>query len=121
MGAVLLLKIKILFDMHALDRTAGVGTKVLQEVLDEIRARTPSTTIVRENKALVNFKDHKDVIQKLDKQINDLIKWTNASNQSFLPTMIEPKHYLTLRPQAYSHGIPEQMQLALQYSYDSWT
>ena len=120
-AAVLLLKIKILLDLSSLDQTALVGTKVPQEILDVIREQTVSTKIVLENKKLAESTDHKAVVTDLNKQIAALIKWTSKANKHFLPAIIEPRNYLTARPSAYSHGSAEQMYLALQYSYDSWS
>lgn len=119
-AAILLLKVKIVLDLSALDHSSMVGNMVPQEVLDIIRAQTPSTAIVRENKSLADGVDHKELIAKLESQIKDLIASTNIANKHLLPAIVNPGSNLTARPQMYSHGTPAQMQLSLQYSYDAW-
>lgn len=119
-AAILLLKIKIVLDLSALDHSSMVGNMVPQEVLDIIRAQTLSTAIVRENRSLADYTDHKELVAKFESQIKDLIASTNIANKHLLPAIVNPGSNLTARPQMYCHGTPAQMQLSLQYSYDAW-
>jgi hypothetical protein len=118
-ASIMLVKIRILRDLKALDDSGVVGEIVPQEILDNIRGQLVST-IVAGNKDIMNSKDQKPLIEKLEKQVEELYKSLHKSNQYFCDALLEPGRYLTARPGAYTHGSREQMAINLQYCYNSW-
>jgi hypothetical protein len=115
-----LLKIKLLLDLTALRNSAILGEKVPSEILDGIQVHVPRSPIISGNKAILIREDHTAAIDKLTAQVDTLYETVKDSNKHFWRGLMEPERYLASRPDAYSHGSIEQMQLVLQYSYDSW-
>lgn len=120
MVGVTLLKIKLLLDFKALQNSAVIGQKVPREILDRIRAYIPRSPIIAGDKGIIEHEDHTSIINKLTVQIHALYKAVEANNEHFWPSLLQPGRHLTARPQTYSPGSIEHMQLVLQYSYDSW-
>jgi hypothetical protein len=118
-ASVMLVKIRILRDLKALDDSDVVGEIVPQEILDNIRGQLVST-IVAGNKDIMNSKDQKPLIEKLEQQVKELYESLHEANPYFWDALLEPGRHLTARPEAYSHGSREQMAINLQYSYNSW-
>ena len=114
-----LIKIRLLLDVKALQNSIFLGEKVPQEVLDNIRGQLVSS-IVAGNKDIMESKDQIPLIKKLESQVEELYKAVNSSNKFFWPALLRPGSHLTARPQMYSQGTVEHMQLVLQYSYASW-
>jgi hypothetical protein len=118
--AVTLLKIKLLLDLTALRDSTVVGERVPREILDGIQAYLPQSSIIAWNRDILQRRDHTAAINELTAQIDALYKTVKEANKHFWPSLLEPGGHLTARPDAYTHGSMEQMQLVLQYSYDSW-
>jgi hypothetical protein len=57
----------------------------------------------------------------LDTQIQALIKGVETQNPQFWDGLFQPKKHLAARIEAYSPGSVQEMQRALQFSFDSWT
>ena len=119
--AITLLKIRLLMDLRALQNSSMIRSKVPQEILDSVRGQLVSGSVIAENKTIMNAKDHTPLIGNLEVQIQDLYTAVQKSNKYFWPALLNPTKHLTARPEAYSHGSVAQMQLILQYSFDSWT
>ncbi|KAL1968778.1 hypothetical protein VTN77DRAFT_1139 [Rasamsonia byssochlamydoides] len=122
MVAITLLKIKLLLDVIALENSAAtVGKKVPPEILDAIQPHVARSPIIAGNKAILERKDHRAaIIDKLGAQVDRLYKAVDKTNRYFWPSLLKPGRHLTARPEAYSRGSMEEMQLMLQYSYDAW-
>jgi hypothetical protein len=118
--AITLLKIKLLLDLTALRDSAVVGERVPREILDGIQAYLLRSPIIARNRDIMEHRDHTTAINKLTAQIDALYKTVKKANEYLWPSLLEPGRHLTARPNAYTHGGMEQMQLVLQYSYDSW-
>lgn len=119
--AVTLLKIRLLMDVRALQNSLMIGEKVPQEVLDSVRGELVSGSVVAENRSIMNAQDQTSLIKKLESQVQDLYAAVQKLNKYFWPALLKPGKHLTARPEAYSHGSMEQMQLVLQYNLDAWT
>jgi hypothetical protein len=117
--AVALIKFRLLLDVKALHNSTVLSEKVPQELLDNIRGQLVSS-IVAGNKDIMESKDQIPLIKKLESQVEELYKAVNSSNKFFWPALLRPGSHLTARPQMYSQGTVEHMQLVLQYSYASW-
>jgi uncharacterized protein involved in tolerance to divalent cations len=117
--AVALIKFRLLLDIKALQNSTVLGEKVPQELLDNIRAQLVSS-IVAGNKEIMQSEDQTALIKELESQVEELYKAVKKSNKYFWPALLRPGNNLTARPQMYSMGTSEHMQLVLQYSYASW-
>jgi hypothetical protein len=117
--SITLLKVRLLLGVRALQHSAAVGEKLPQEALDNIPGQLVST-IVAKNKDIMESKDQSALIEKLESQVNKLYTAVKRENKYFWPAFLQPGAHLTARPFAYTHGSLEQMQLALQYNYNSW-
>jgi hypothetical protein len=73
----ILMKLKLLFDLQALDTTTKVvGPKVPPEILDNIRFYVPVSSIILANPELLRSNDHSATIGILQQQICSLYKKT---------------------------------------------
>ena len=117
--SVTLLKIRLLMDVRNLQNSTAMGEKLAQEALDSIRGQLVST-ILAKNKDIVESKDQTALVGKLESQVKKLYTAVKRESEYFWPALLQPGAHLRARPAAYSHGSLEQMQLVLQYNYDSW-
>ena len=117
--AITLVKIRLLIDVRTLEDSSLIRTKVPQEILDSLREHLVSS-IIAENRSIMNATDQTPLIQKLKEQVQTLYTGVKKQNQHFWKALLDPGKHLTALPSAYSHGSREQMQLVLQYSYDAW-
>jgi hypothetical protein len=119
-ASITLIKIRLLIDLKALQNSALIGDKIPQEILDKIRSRLVSTTIVAKNRDIMESKDQTALIEKVEKQIKEMYTAVKLANQYFWPAVLRPGNNLTGPPQAYSRGSREHMRLALGFCYESW-
>jgi len=59
-------------------------------------------------------------IEELTSQVEELYKAVNKSNKHFWKALLDPSRHLMARPEMYSSGSVEEMQLVLQYTIESW-
>jgi len=117
---VTLLKIQILLDLRALQTASlAIGDRVPQEILDNISSQFVDS-IVGQKKDLMASNNVSSYIQELQTQVEQLYKAVEKSNQHFWPALLNPGNNLKARPEMYSAGTPQQMQLCLQHTYESW-
>ncbi|KAH9218743.1 hypothetical protein DL95DRAFT_293090 [Leptodontidium sp. 2 PMI_412] len=119
-AAITLLKIRLLLDVKALQNSTLIGQKVPQELLDKIREQLVST-IVANNKEIMDSDDQSLLIKKLEAQVKQMHVSVRKGNKYFWPALLNPGRHLTAPLSAYSHGTVPHMQISLQQSYDSWT
>jgi hypothetical protein len=117
--SVALLKIRILFDLQALKSAAVIGEKVPQEVLDNICNQMVGNIVAR-RQDIMEGKNLDPLIEDLQTQVSDMYNTVKNSNKYFWSALLRPGASLTARPEAYSRGSEAEMQLVLQYSYNSW-
>ena len=118
--AITLLKIRLLLDARELQKSSMLSNKVPQEILDSVRDQLVSGSVIAENKTIMNNKDQSLLIEMLELQVHDLYTAVNKSNKYFWPALLKPEKHLAARPEAYSHGSPQHMQITLQHSFDAW-
>jgi hypothetical protein len=98
-----ILKIKLLLDLLRPD-----GEEIASPVAKKIRL---SLTADR----------REELIARLKSQVKTLYEATKRENEHYWPALISnPEQHLTARPQLYSRGSKEDMQLSLQYTYFAW-
>ena len=118
--AIALLKIRLLMDVRALQNSSVIGHKVPQEILDSVRGQLVSGSVVAENRDIMNSQDQAPLMKNLEAQVQDLYAAVKDQNQYFWPSLLNPGKHLHTRPEAYSIGSLEEMQLVLQHNYDAW-
>ena len=121
--AMTLLKMRLLAELKALQASVSVGEKVPQEILDTIREQLVGPIIARNTKLLQAVRDGESLapyIEKIDSQVNQLLRAVQSANKHFWPALLDPGTDLTTRPASYSNGTPQEMQLALRYNYQAW-
>ncbi|MCJ1400705.1 hypothetical protein MMC11_003913 [Xylographa trunciseda] len=119
-AAITLLKIRLLIDVRALHNSSMLGTRVPQEILNSLRGQLVTGSVIAENKEIMNSTDQAPLIRTLEGQVKDLYTGAKKSNKYFWPALLNPGRNLTARPDAFSGGSLEQMQIVLQYNYDAW-
>jgi len=115
-----LLKIKLLFSVQALRNAWMLAEKVSQEILDAICLELASGTLMADREDIINWRDLTELIRELQGQIRMLYWAVDAQNEHFWPALLEPGRHLTARPDAFSHGSVQHMQIMLMYSYAAW-
>ena len=117
--ALTLLKLRLKLDVRVLQRSSIIGTKVPQEIMDNIQEHIVGD-IVSRRKDIIGATDLTPLNKELDRQIQALIKVVNMRNPQFWNSLFEPGNHLTARFATYSPGSVQEMQRALQSSFDSW-
>jgi hypothetical protein len=118
--SVALLKIRLLLDVRAASQpSTAMGEQLRQETLDSNPGQLVSA-IFAKNKDIMATKAQAALIEKLESQVKELYTAIKSTNKHFWPALLQPGAHLTARPEAYSEGSLEEMQIFLQYNYDSW-
>lgn len=117
--ALTLLKLRLKLDLRSLQQSSVTGTKLPQEIMDNIREQLVGE-IVSGRKDIMDATDLTPLDQMLDKQIQALIEGVKSQNPRFWNGLLRPEGHLTAHIEAYSPGSVQEMQLALQLSFDSW-
>jgi len=115
-----LLKIRFLSIVRALRNASMLAERVSQELLDAICLQLVSGTLIAEREDIVNSSNHMAIIRKLQGQIKMLYRAVNAQNEHFWPALLKPGRHLTARPDAFSHGSVQHMQVVPMYNYAAW-
>jgi hypothetical protein len=118
MVALTLLKLRLLVDLQALERSTKIGENVPREILDEIRNLTSSA--VSDNKKVLERDDHEEGIQKLKKQVRAMYAAVGESNKHFWSAVLHPGEDLKANPESWNFESRQEMQLALKYNYRAW-
>jgi hypothetical protein len=118
-AALILLKIRLLRDLEALQHSDAVKEKVPQEVLDNIRTKLASP-IIAGNRQIIERGDHSADIARLKSQISALVARLKRNNEHFWPMLLDPGAALKTKPTYYSMGTREESIIAVQQSFDSW-
>lgn len=118
-ASVMLIKIRLVEDLKALQNSAVLGEKIPQEILYIIQSHVVGS-IVAEKRYLMESKDLLPRINEIEDQIEKLYRAIDRTNQYFWPAMLKPGRHLTANPTDYCRGNVQEMQLALQYCHASW-
>ena len=121
--ALSLLKLRMLTNLKAIDNSRVIGEKVPLELFNSIQDNLISAAVASNEIVLKNTKDGNSLshhIDTIESQINEVFDRADNANEHLWPALIEPGHHLSARPQAYSLGTVEEMQLTLRYNYRSW-
>lgn len=97
-----------------------LGEKALPEILDAIRAQLLNGLPIADHSDLKNVSQQMGMIRKLQGQIKILYRAVVNQNENFWPALLEPGTHLTARPESFTQGSLEQMQITLMYSYAAW-
>ncbi|KAF1984134.1 hypothetical protein K402DRAFT_150694 [Aulographum hederae CBS 113979] len=120
-SAVLLLKMKLLLDVTDLQNSSLlVGAKMPQELVDNTQHFLQRTNIIRGNQTIIGSKDHTGLISKLEAQVHTVMKGVERQNKFYLPALLAAELHLGQKPEYFSRGNVEEMQISLNYTYDAW-
>ncbi|KAL8718960.1 MAG: hypothetical protein Q9225_003972 [Loekoesia sp. 1 TL-2023] len=117
---VVLLKIKLLLDLEALQNSAFLGGKLPHELVDRTKNFIPSSEIISQKVEIMYSTDNTDKIRSMSGQVDVLFDAVTKANAHFWPALTNPGPHLKARPEAYSRGSIQEMQLKLQYWFDPW-
>jgi hypothetical protein len=119
--AVTLLKIRLLIDLHSIQRAREqVGPHVPREILDTIQRHSINSVIAGESK-VIERDNQTPHVAELHKQVKALYVAVTKANPHFWPALIEPGEHLTARPIFYRQGDEAQMRFVLQQNYNAWS
>lgn len=120
--AIALLKIKLLLDVKSLKNSSFLGDRVPPEIVGNIQRYVPQSTIISSNITTMYHTDHDSLIEELSSQVELLYTAVDRANDTFWLALVNPENedHLNARPDSYSHGSEEEMQLNLQYSINAW-
>lgn len=124
-AAITLLKIKLFLDLKDLQlfsilhSTDGVAS-LPQEIRDNIKNHIPKSSVIASSSELMGLENYTFEIARVARQVNQLYEWVKKANKYYWPAILEPGRHLTARPGTRGPGSVEEMQLKLQFSYDSW-
>lgn len=120
--AMALLKIKLLLDVKSLKNSSFLADQVPPEIVGNIQRYVPQSTIISSNITTMYHTNHDVLIEELSSQVELLYTAVDRANENFWLALVDPGNddHLNARPDSYSHGSEEEMQLNLQYSFDAW-
>lgn len=122
--AVTLIKIRLFLELRTLKDSQMIGEKVPREILDNVQDQLLSHALkihpLKKQILEADDEDYKDRIASIKYHIFQLHEAVRKANRYFWPALLEPGKHLTAPPSPYSSGSVQEMQLYLQYSYDSW-
>jgi hypothetical protein len=117
---IALLKIKLLLDLKNLQNSAVLGQRVPQEILDGIQDHLLRSKIISENKGIMDRTDHAVLIKEMSSQVDEVYTAVESANKHIWKALLKPTGHLNARPESYSHGSVQEMQIVLKYSLDAW-
>lgn len=121
-AAIALLKIKLLVDLQALQNTGNLELFFPAEIAQHIQRYVVRSPIMLSKKGvMMDPADCQLQIEVLSVQFDRLYKAVYQANRHFWQALLSPKNHLKARPESFSSGSIEQMQLILQSSIDAWT
>lgn len=116
-----LLKVKMLLDLKNLQKSAFLkDTRLPQELVDRIQYFIPLSNIIRNNIKIMSTTNYHPRMRELFGQAGLLYEAVNLFNTHFWPALVDPKTHLQARPDTYSTGSEQEMQMVLQHCFDSW-
>lgn len=116
---VILIKIKMLQDLRALQCSNFIRPKVSQELIDSVRAYLVGNIISRRTD-MIESQNHSDRIRGLKTQIWQLFKIVSDMSPKLWPAMIDPGIYLNKRPGSYCEGPEAHSLITLKFYYQAW-
>ncbi|KAJ5780738.1 Zinc finger MYND-type [Penicillium paradoxum] len=111
-----LLKIKVLY-LFYLPLIESGRAAAFEGAEQSMRFKDSS---IAHNPHIVNCANRFSEIEKLRAQICTLYKAVHSMNPHFWPALLNPAEHVRAHPMTFSPGSAEQMQVALNLTYDSW-
>lgn len=121
--AITLLKLRLLLDLYSLQNSVKIAEQLPQELIDNVRQHLTSEIVARNDGLMQQVRDGVSVqpwVDNVESQMDRMFSSVHESNKHFWSALIDPCAALTARPESYSMGSREEMQLKLQYSYEAW-
>jgi hypothetical protein len=122
-AATLLKARQLLAVKSCLENTAvfGENTRPLgPQIFSQIQDQLLRDVLGRQWENIDSARKHARLVETLAEQADKLYEAVKLKNMYFWPALLNPGRHLSARPEAYSGGSVEEMQLVLQYCFDSW-
>lgn len=116
---LILIKMKLLRDLKTLQNSNFLYQKLPTEMVDRIRKLAVGEIVANRKDILMN-NNQKPLIEKLEKQMQQLFQFVKKSNRYFWPGLLDPADYLAAAPSTYSEGSKEHAGLTIQFYYDAF-
>lgn len=117
--AVSLIKIRLMLDLIALQKSSEIAEKLPTELFNNVRFHMVGS-VIAERDSVMSSLDQTRLILDLMDQISTLFSSVKANNKHFWPALVDHRSHLTSKPAYHSSGTIEEAQLVLQYSYKAW-
>ena len=99
----------------------GENTRPLApEIFSQIQDALLRDVLGRQWENIDSARKHAGLVETLAEQVDKLYEAVKLKNKYFWPALLNPGRHLSARPEAYIRGSVEEMQLVLQYCFDSW-
>ena len=118
--AITLLKIKMLLELTALQKSAVEHKDLPGEIVFSIQKQIPRSLVIAGRKDVMEGTDLQPLIKRLTLQVKKLYRVVDERNAALWPKLLDPGMHLSAKPEAYSAGSVEEMQILVQCNYDSW-
>lgn len=120
LACLFLLKTRLLANLISLNNARQqAGPHLPQELLDTVK-RYAVGSIISSNREILGRTHHSVQIEDLYQQIRQCFNKVKKANAHFWPAMLNPGEHLKARPETYTVGSVEEMQLKLQNCYDAF-
>jgi MYND finger len=122
-AATLLKARQLLAVKSCLENTAVFGENtrpVAPQIFSQIQDPLLRDVLGRQWENIDSTRKHARLVETLAEQADKLYEAVKLSNKYFWPALLNPGRHLSARSEMYIHGSVEEMQLVLQYCFDSW-
>lgn len=121
-SAIIILKTRMVLDLKALEASANLAPfkKLPTEIVDTIRSFIPYSSIIANNRALLEQRDYSKEIAELEAQLSKLYHFAKKLKPHYWPLLFNPKTELPKTPVYLDHGTLAEAHLVLTYSGISW-
>ena len=89
------------------------------EMFDQIQESLLSDVLCKKWENM-DFSQRSQLVDTLSSQVDKLYAAVKRTSEYFWPALLNSDDHLGARPDAYSHGSEEEMQLVLNYSWNVW-
>ena len=120
MSAIILLKIRILLTLRAVDNADLLPGMIPGDIFYCIRSLIVQDTIIEHRKDLYDLRKRRPAMKRVQQHINELYGVMSRRNKNFWPALLESGDDGAGRLKKHSRGPLHEVQLALRYTHDAW-
>jgi len=98
------------------ENTRPVAPQIFSQIQDPLLR----DVLGRQWENIDSARKHARLVETLAEQADKLYEAVKLNNKYFWPALLNPERHLSTRPEMYIRGSVDEMQLVLQYCFDSW-